>query len=250
MKYVKNIIIPIGFLCFYLCIGMLLQLCLSDTVLVTIVADLIAGCFGFFYYKKHIKIKPIHTVTSWFVGFFLMVIVLWFVLQITITYVYYKFGDTLFDKQSSMVQLNPYLYFALTLFVAPFAEEVLIRGILFSSLKCMLPIGFAYFISSVVFAGLHGTLIHMFIGITFGLFLAMIYEMTHQIWCCVVLHSWYNLLSFFGGGILLPDWCFTFWVVIVLNLVVFAFLIAGCIKIHFVNKNRNMSLLDASDDMS
>ena len=57
---------------------------------------------------------------------------------------------------------------------------------------------------AVLFALFHGTLVHIVIGIVCGILIAVVYEYTGDIKCNILLHVFYNSLSIFLGGIVLP----------------------------------------------
>jgi len=85
--------------------------------------------------------------------------------------------------------------------VAPLAEEILYRGILFRSLANKTGVLAAAVISSVVFASLH---FYDFYGLasvaTFGFVCALLYQSTGSLSNVVVLHMLYNT------SITLPEW--------------------------------------------
>lgn len=78
--------------------------------------------------------------------------------------------------------------------VAPFAEEIFFRGLVFGGLAQRLPLGVAAAVSALLFALLHG------IGVVapifvLGLGLAYVYHRTGSVWASMVTHSLVNVIS-------------------------------------------------------
>ena len=85
--------------------------------------------------------------------------------------------------------------------VAPIAEEILYRGILFRSLANKTGVLAAAVLSSVVFASLHFYDFYGFASVaTFGLVCALLYQATGSLSNVVLLHMLYNT------SITLPQW--------------------------------------------
>lgn len=86
-----------------------------------------------------------------------------------------------------------------TIVMAPIAEELLMRGIVYRELRrtLRLSVPVAAVLSSAVFAILHGNLIQAGAVFMLGVFLAFAYEYTHSIIVAIVLHAMFNLLSTF-----------------------------------------------------
>jgi CAAX protease family protein len=78
--------------------------------------------------------------------------------------------------------------------IAPFAEEVLFRGLIFGGLAQRMPVVIAAAISALLFALAHG------IGVVapifvLGLGLAWVYHRTRSLWAAMVTHSLVNAVS-------------------------------------------------------
>lgn len=84
--------------------------------------------------------------------------------------------------------------------IAPIAEEILYRGVLFRSLSNRIGVLFAALLSSVIFASLH---FYDFYGLasvaTFGIGCALLYQATGSLVNVVALHMLYNT------SIILPE---------------------------------------------
>lgn len=84
--------------------------------------------------------------------------------------------------------------------IAPLAEELLFRGLIFRLLR---PFGdgWAIPLSSLLFALAHGSLFQMPYALVAGLFLAFAAAASHSLLFPLLFHFLYNLLAFFGGDI-------------------------------------------------
>jgi membrane protease YdiL (CAAX protease family) len=87
--------------------------------------------------------------------------------------------------------------------VAPIAEEILYRGVLFRSLGNRLGILPAAILSSVIFASIHFYGLYGFVSVAvFGFACALLYAATGSLVTVILLHALYNL------SIKLPEWWF------------------------------------------
>lgn len=87
--------------------------------------------------------------------------------------------------------------------VAPIAEEILYRGVLFRSLGNRLGILPGAILSSVIFAAVHFYGLYGFVSVAvFGFACAMLYAATGSLASVIILHALYNL------SIKLPEWWF------------------------------------------
>ena len=87
--------------------------------------------------------------------------------------------------------------------VAPFAEEVLYRGVLFRSLGNKLGVLPAALISSVVFSAVHFYGLYGFVSVAiFGFSCALLYTATGSLVSVILLHALYNAM------IKIPEWIF------------------------------------------
>jgi len=91
------------------------------------------------------------------------------------------------------------LTLALTVLLAPVAEELLFRGVLYRELRdgCHLPPVLAAALSMLVFSAVHGNAVQSAATIMLGLLLAFAYELTRTVVVPVALHVVFNLLSTF-----------------------------------------------------
>ena len=79
--------------------------------------------------------------------------------------------------------------------VAPIAEEVLFRGLLYGWLRSRMPIALAVILSAAVFAAAHVIPLLMPALFLVGIILAVAYELSGSLWLSILLHSLQNSLS-------------------------------------------------------
>lgn len=80
--------------------------------------------------------------------------------------------------------------------LAPFIEEVLMRGYLFSGLSASCGIMTALLVSSLLFALLHFNMVQTLSAFICGIVLGLLYWQTGSIFCCILTHAGYNLVSY------------------------------------------------------
>lgn len=94
---------------------------------------------------------------------------------------------------------------ALSLLFAPVAEELMMRRILYAYLR-QIGVVFGMVVTSVLFAGMHGTLVHLPFTFLLGLFLCVVLDLAGRVWVCMACHSGANALSLFlAPNIHVPD---------------------------------------------
>lgn len=146
---------------------------------------------------------------------FVVTFLIWILSQTTASYLYQVFGDGSFDalsKQNSSADAT--LLVIQTLILAPVAEEMLCRGLLYKEWRRSFGMVFSGVLSSLVFAIMHGTLVHLPGAFLMGLICVLSYEYTKKIKYPIGVHILYNSLSIFLAGISLPERMFmTSWIV-------------------------------------
>lgn len=83
-------------------------------------------------------------------------------------------------------------YLLLSVFVAPFAEELFYRIYTYGALRRLLGAWPAAALSAILFGAGHTTLGHLVTGTMFGFLLCMVYEYTGSWWASVFCHFVYN----------------------------------------------------------
>lgn len=85
------------------------------------------------------------------------------------------------------------------LVLAPVGEEALIRGMAYPLLRRAWPPLASAFVTSMIFALLHGNLAQIVLTFPLGMLLAYIYEITQRLWVPILAHMAFNV-----GSVLIP----------------------------------------------
>lgn len=80
--------------------------------------------------------------------------------------------------------------------LAPVIEEILMRGYLLQGLSASYGPIFALLVSSLLFALLHFNKVQTLSAFVCGIALGLLYLQTHSIFCCILAHAGYNLISY------------------------------------------------------
>lgn len=116
--------------------------------------------------------------------------------------------DEYVEASSSLVgNINFWTVF-LAVIAAPLAEEIVMRGLVYTRMKKGMPAVVAMILSSVLFGVLHGQWLWMIYTALFGMVLVWIFERTQSLWACILLHFSYNGCSMLLSLIpeTAPDW--------------------------------------------
>lgn len=102
------------------------------------------------------------------------------------------------DLQESSLQWGEQVFMGvLAVLVAPAAEEMLFRGILYPTIKqCGFPRA-AWWVTSLLFAGAHFNWLSFLPLTFFSLVLIYLYEKTGSLWAAMTAHSVFNFANFF-----------------------------------------------------
>lgn len=172
----------------------------------TIITNVIFSVVAFVYYKFYINQQTDNDIsTPALVVFAVLLAVIWFFSQVTATAVYNIFSDTAYDTYQSVTSSDSVLYVILTLVIAPVTEELFLRGIIYTRLKIAFGGVTAYAVSALLFALMHGTLVHLFLGISTGLFFAFVYTYTGKLQYSIAYHSLFNAMSLVFTNVSAPD---------------------------------------------
>lgn len=110
-----------------------------------------------------------------------------------------KYSSSFQEVSSSQFAVNPILGILLYGAVAPFAEELLFRGIIYNGLKRSLKATQAMLLAAAVFGAYHRNAVQGIAAFLMGCLFIYAYEYFGDFKVCVALHSVCNLLSFFMG---------------------------------------------------
>lgn len=123
----------------------------------------------------------------------------WFLLSGSQTLFTQLYPDPTIENYISVLsEHDSAVYVILTLFVAPVFEELLFRGVLFRIFAGRFNVFAGMMLSSVLFAAVHGTFSHLYLGFFLGLFCALAYIRSGTVWASVLVHSVYNFMSLCG----------------------------------------------------
>lgn len=94
--------------------------------------------------------------------------------------------------------------FVLSVLVAPVAEELLVRGLVYPTLRQALPKGWAMVLSAAIFGAFHGDRLWFLYATLFGLLLAWVLEESGSLGPCMLMHMAFNLGNFLPEGVFSP----------------------------------------------
>lgn len=80
--------------------------------------------------------------------------------------------------------------------LAPIIEEILMRGFLLGGLSPSCGEGIALFVSAFLFALLHFNMVQTLSALVCGIALGLLYLHTGSVFCCILAHIGYNLISY------------------------------------------------------
>ena len=144
------------------------------------------------------KTKAKHILLGLFTGIFCYFIGI-LVLQL-IAYISPKLGLQTFEALDLMSQ--SYQLFVYMILIGPIAEEILIRGFIFTGLKNRYGPTIALFLSSLIFAAIHLPLIAQSIyAFVLGCLLCFLYIKTGSIRACMLAHIVNNGIYFLIGNL-------------------------------------------------
>lgn len=109
-------------------------------------------------------------------------------------------------SEDTMVGQPVWLLILVIGILAPIAEELIFRGLIFRRLKDYVKPWIAVVISSLVFGLYHGNMVQFLYASLLGVLLAIIYQRTGTLWAAIAAHMAVNLWSMFGG-----EWWHQFW---------------------------------------
>lgn len=105
---------------------------------------------------------------------------------------------------NSNSKINPFIYLIMVSIIAPLGEESVFRYIIgngfmksFSKFKPQIRYFLSILLSSFIFAIVHGTGVHLLVGMFCGIALSIAYFVTNNLWVSIVVHSLYNLGTLF-----------------------------------------------------
>ncbi len=91
---------------------------------------------------------------------------------------------------------SPVAGFLQTCVIAPFVEEILMRGFVLGGLRSTYGTLTALLVSSVLFALLHFNMVQTLSAFVCGMLLGLLYLKTNSLLCCMIAHCGYNMISY------------------------------------------------------
>lgn len=80
--------------------------------------------------------------------------------------------------------------------LAPVVEEILMRGLVLDGLRDTCGVSGALLLSSLLFAVMHFNMVQTLSALVCGLILGVLYLKTGSVFCCILAHCGYNLVSY------------------------------------------------------
>lgn len=109
-----------------------------------------------------------------------------------------RFPQSESDYQDTIKSLlkTPYLSFLHVCIAASIMEELLMRGFILGGLQKKYGVLTALFVSSLLFAVLHFNMVQTLSALFCGVILGLLYVKTGSLFCCILTHSTYNIISY------------------------------------------------------
>ena len=133
-----------------------------------------------------------------------MVFLLWFCADIIGNVIAVTVPDQALDDHLATQAMNPYAFMFLSICIAPVAEEILLRGIVYVKFKSGSSVWIAAVASSMLFGIMHGTLAQFFIATLFGMGQCFLFEYTRKLRWVIGLHVLVNISNFVMASMLIP----------------------------------------------
>lgn len=136
-----------------------------------------------------------------------LILIMYFVGQYTGSVIFYHYKDPAFAqyvKTTRMTQQTMAMYTFISIVIAPICEELLYRGVLYNEIKSKFNFSAALFTQAIVFAALHGTIVHLPGTFLLAVTSALIYEYSGHLYYSVITHIGYNVFALYAGNIHLP----------------------------------------------
>lgn len=212
-----------GYICAYI---------LSDSIVGTIMGDVILFVTGgFWYYYMRIPFRKIHDIGKKQVLMFsVLFLFVWYSSQMGAMFIGAIFPSTL-DAFHEGIQVNMTAYIILTILVAPAAEELMFRGVFYTQMRKLFGPVAACFVSTLIFSLMHSTPSQLYLAFICGILFCAVYELTNSMIYSVILHTVYNMLCVFIGTVVPKSfWFFVLMQVLMIIVVVYLFL--GIVRKH------------------
>lgn len=205
-------LLPVGIVALYFVAGLIVvKIPGMSSIVGTVILDVLFGLLCWKLIMRPSSIGDGRSVLGLPVRpvLWLGLVVVWLFGQITASWIFMTTGDSLYETYTNALHndADVWVSLLLTVLVAPVFEEVLFRGIVFPSWSRLNP-WFGFIGSSIAFALMHGTLVHLPATFMTGLLLASAYAMTGELRTSIMLHVGYNLAASVLGSASVPAFFF------------------------------------------
>lgn len=188
----------------YLIFAFIAQVFIDNPFYAMCVVDMLTYLFVYARRRANPMKKRIYTVSTWITSFLTagcLVITTycwsrWYMLAVA--------DASSVKYAASMSEANILVYMFMISIAAPLGEESLFRYIVlngfmykFRNMKTPVKYTLSILLSAVLFAVMHGTGVHMIVGLFCGLALAIVYCTTNKLWLSILVHSVYNVGTLF-----------------------------------------------------
>lgn len=210
-RKIHPILYALGILVFWYALSIALVLMGIAAIPATLITDLVTIVVAYFIIKRlpfpsflrpspH---RPIYKSGSGLVVTCIVLFVLvWMFGQLAATYVESAGIDPAFEAyQLEFSTADIFISIPLALLVAPVCEELMMRGIVYGSMRTKFGIIPAFIVTGLAFALIHGTLTHIVPVFVMSLLLCCILEATGNLWFCILTHVIYNFAPLLLQGV-------------------------------------------------
>lgn len=228
----KCILLCVFSVVYYMFVGSFIA-SVTNSITATLIIDCSIIFFGIFYYNNYIRTKFLSSfdvtkdAKTW-IKLCLATFVVWMVTQSIVAYYMMYFDDNGFGNLHHSTVNNVSTCMPLTLIIAPIAEEILFRGVIYANLKKHIHIGIAALISAVLFSACHGTIVNALLGFVCGMFFVAVYECFDELSIAVLMHILYNFFT--SKFECVTIFCCSLQVVVVSNVLIIIAILAFLIK--------------------
>lgn len=148
---------------------------------------------------------------------------------------FFQIQDEAYEAASQVLYDNTplALLFLGMVVMAPLAEELFLRGLVYRRLRDYAGVPVAVCVSAFLFGAIHGNIVQGVYGFLMGCFLALMYEHFGTIWATITIHAANNLLALAGNVLTLEGTT-----LLVFNYVTFAVICLGLVYMIYLFARR------------
>lgn len=203
MKKLVNFTLPICLVAAYFVIGIVLSSfgMYACPIFMTCILDFIVVVLGFIYRKKLDLYFTKSKMEAFDKSLFIIIFAAVFLFgQFAGLWLYDNFPSLTYATYKADMASEIFSSVLLSLFLAPAAEEILIRGVVFQGWCRSTNPWIALILQALLFSVMHGTSVHLIPTFMFAIFEGVLYVHSKNLCYCVGTHILYNCLAFNIGG--------------------------------------------------